>query len=197
VRFSTHHRRRSGNVEPVDRDAEDRRGSRVQDAYRGRRGGRPLRQDLREHQPLYGKGLGHGARSGRRGRGRRGAGRSPGFRRGTVGQDDRHREGAFDPAPRRPPRGERRRHRRGREHGQRQAPAGDERAAQCFVGVVLLLRGGSGQDPGRDHPLRQAELLRLHPARAHRRSRGHHPVELAAPPAHLQAGPRPWPRVAP
>ena len=51
----------------------------------------------------------------------------------------------------------------------------------------LLLRRRRGQDPGRDDPGRQAELLRLHPARAGRRGRGDHAVELAAAAAHVEA----------
>src|SRR6266567_3058422 len=54
--------------------------------------------------------------------------------------------------------------------------------------VLLLLRAG-GQAGGHHDPGRQAELPRLHPARAGRRGRGDRAVELTAAAAVLEAGP--------
>ena len=55
-------------------------------------------------------------------------------------------------------------------------------------GVVLLLLRAGRQARRLDHPGRQAELPRLHPARAGRRGRGDRAVELPAAAAVLEAG---------
>src|SRR4051794_30610399 len=105
-------------------------------------GGSAFGEDLREHQPLHGTGVGHGPGGGRRGRGQGGQGRPRGFRRGALGNDDGHRKGAFDAAARGTPGRKRAGVGGRREHGQRQAPQGDGRPARGAGGVVLLLRRG-------------------------------------------------------
>ena len=70
-------------------------------------------------------------------------------------------------------------HRRDRDRAERQAVRRDAGAGPHRAGLALLLRRPRGQDRGRGHPARSPDDLQLHAARAARRGRRHHAVELA------------------
>ena len=69
---------------------------------------------------------------------------------------------------------------------QRQIARRDAGPAELSAAVVSLLRRLGGQDRRPRHPAGQEGLLQLHPARAARRGRRHHAVELAAVAAGLE-----------
>ena len=66
-----------------------------------------------------------------------------------------------------------------RDRAERQALRRDARAGAHRAGLALLLRRPRRQDRGRGHPARPADHLQLHAARAARRRRRDHAVELA------------------
>ena len=159
--------------------------------HRRRVGGPRLRRVLREHQPRHARGA-LPRRSRQRRRCRRG---------GRLGARDLRRPALARPqpdpprAPAAPARRPHRRARRGarpvRNPGQRQAAARNARPVGHAAGVLLLLRRPGGQDPrGRRSHLRP-QGAELHLARAARRGRGDHPLELAPDADDEQAGPRP------
>ncbi len=108
---------------------------------------------------------------------------------GPLAQDGRPRSRPADEPARRPDRGAHRRAGRARDPRQRQAdqrepqrrpPAGDR--------LLPLLRRLGRQDPRPDHP-DPGQLLLLHPARAGRRRRADHPLELPDADGRLEVGP--------
>ena len=107
----------------------------------------------------------------------------------AVGPAHRVRPGRADAPARRPDRAGRGPAGRDRDPRYGQAAARDARAAGHDPAVVLLLLRAGGQARGHHDPGRQAELPRLHPARAGRRGRGDRAVELPAAAAVLEAGP--------
>ena len=117
---------------------------------------------------------------GRRGRHRPGReGRAQGVRLGPVAEDGRARPRPADEQAGRPDRGTHRRAGRARDARQRQA---DQREPQRRPApghrLPALLRRLGRQDPRSDDP-DPGQLLLLHPARAGRRGRPDHPLELS------------------
>ena len=154
------------------------------------------RQDVRDDQPRHRRGH-RQRRRGRQGRRRPGRqGRPQGVREGPVAEDGRPRARPAAQQAGRPDRGEHRRAGRARDrsttasrsrdaHGRR--PAADDR-------LLPLLRRLGRQDPRQDDPDRRPVLL-LHAARAGRRRRADHPVELPAADAGVEVGPGPGGRL--
>ena len=158
------------------------------DLHRRQMGRCRVRQDVPDLRSLHRRALGADPRV-RQGRcrPRRGGGRARLRERAVAADDaDRARQGH---APHRPADREARRA-PGPDRGarQRQADLRDGGADQVHAGVVLLLRRAGGQNPRRGGAGRPAGPLQLHPARAGRRVRVHHAVELAADADGVEAG---------
>ncbi|CAA9351252.1 MAG: Aldehyde dehydrogenase, partial [uncultured Gemmatimonadetes bacterium] len=157
--------------------------------HRRRVAGGGFRRDVRDAEPVHGRGAHAGRVRGRGGRGPRRARRPRGVRKRRLARDGR-------PRPRPPPVQDRGRaggaRRRARPHGgdgQRQARArGADDRHQGVDRLLPLLRGVGGQDRRRRDP-RPRPLPQLHAPRADGRVRGHHPLELPAADGGVEGGP--------
>ena len=117
------------------------------------------------------------------------------FEEGPWPQDERLGARPAPQPPGRPDRAEQGRVGRPRNARQWQAPARRPgRRPAPHRQVLPLLRRLGRQDSRQDHP-RRGPLLLLHAARAGRRRRPDHPVELPAPHAGLEVGPGPGHRL--
>ena len=129
-------------------------------------------------------------RQGRRaGRRRRGPGRPPRLRRGSVAADGRRRAGAHAVEARRPDQRQPRRDGAARERQHREDALRLRQGRDPVRGRgVPLLRGLGDEDPRRDaQPPRQR--LHVHAAPAGRRRRRHRPLELPVPAGLLEDRP--------
>ena len=147
------------------------------------------RQDVRHDPPGDRRSHLRGGR-GRQGRRRRGGRRGPrGVRQRALANDGRPRPRRADLQAGRPDRGRGRRAGRARNARQRQADqrlAGGRHAAGDRLPAVLRRLGR--QDSRQDDP-DPRRLLLLHAARAGRRGRADHPVELPGADGGLEVGP--------
>ena len=148
------------------------------------------RQDVRDGQPGDRGGHRRGRRGGRRRHRPRRQGRPQGVRLRPLAQDRRPRPRPAALQARRPDRAEHRRAGRARDPRQRQADLREpQRRPPARDRLPPLLRRLGRQDPRPDHP-GPGQLLLLHPARAGRRRRADHPLELPDADGRLEVGPR-------